>query len=182
MNHDSSIKHLIVGENITTPNLTTTKLLTHNLAVTGKIIITNENKITNGFQANGNFLLTSTSDLSEWTIHPHINFYINESSVLIGNKIGQFCTIYFKINMSDMMNEPLELKSTPFFTAIPESFQPGTETACTFSIISNKNLGVLNSTGSWVFDTHNRQVFFLTPSGAINPGDTFFGTIQYLKP
>jgi hypothetical protein len=138
------------------------------------IIVKNpQGSITNGMRSDGNFILSATTDQSEWTLNP--SFDLLNPCVLVGNKIGQICNLYFY--GKNISEQQLDL-SVPLFTFIPESFQPHTQVSCALQSQKDDITSKISS-ACITLDENTHSVFISNSTGYWEPNETIFGTFTY---
>jgi hypothetical protein len=155
----------IYSSTLHSPQMETQELFVKGTAVLDNLIIHDEQQHpTGGIRTDGDFLLTTTTQSSEW-VSP-----LNLSSIIVhGNRIGQICSLYLELTSSSGVAD-----GSVLFSHLPDSFQPQVRVVTAVSLWD----GVTFSPATLVFDSSSKQVYFY---GTWNAGYTLMATLHYFR-
>ena len=127
-----------------------------------------QQQLTGGFQSNGNFILSATTQADEWTTPWPL------ALVVAGNRTGQWCSVH--LELTNQGSQAVASGST-LFSALPAAFQPQSRVVLSVSVWSPRDTGPFAVTpATLVFEPLSRSVLFY---GVWEPQEVLMGTLVY---
>jgi len=167
--HSVVTRGAVIAREVHAPAVETQELVVKGTAYVHDLVVVSQTTATlplGGIRATGDFLLTATTSERDLGWRSSWDW---EHRVIAGNRIGQWCSVYWELTPRNGIPS-----GSTLFSALPETFDPHTKTACAVSVCD----GLAVHAGVVIFQPQTRDVRYW---GHWPAHATLMATLQYFR-
>lgn len=174
--------NIMATRELYTNTITTTDFISNGVSMVNDLMVINKkiNQVQGGITGNGNFVIKSTTTLTDWGTNApilhgaHLGAPVGSTSSLTGNRVGQLCVLYLHL----IFENDYDLSSgIPLFSHIPASFAPGTQVSHPLTL----ECGDRSEIEYVTFNMNSSQAQLRSTRTIIPQNSTLYGTITYFN-